>query len=76
VVQIVGSVGYGDKQVEIPEKGNEIVLKLMRKCLHKNRKERPVFKWICEYLDNAEREKKSISTFYFLNFRYCIKRVR
>ena len=58
VTQIVGSVGYGDKQVEIPEKGNKVILELMKRCLSKDRKARPSFEDITEYLKSSEKQKK------------------
>jgi Protein tyrosine kinase. len=59
VNQIIGSVGYGDKQVEIPDKGNEIILNLMRRCLNKDKTKRPSFKEIVKILENSERQRKS-----------------
>jgi len=56
--QIVGSVGYGDNQVQIPEQGNEIILTLMKKCLNKDRKARPNFKTIAEYLKHTDKHRK------------------
>ena len=61
VNQIVGSVGYGEKQVPIPESGNEIINTLMKKCLLKNRNERPTFKDIAEFLKDTDRHRKSKS---------------
>lgn len=60
--QIVGSVGYGDKQVPIPENGNEIINALMRKCLARERNDRPSFKAISEYLKDTDRHRKRKST--------------
>lgn len=58
VTQIVGSVGYGDKQIEIPEKGNKVIIDIMKLCLNKDRKKRPDFQSIVEFLDNSEKVKK------------------
>lgn len=58
VLQIVGSVGFGDNQVKIPEKGNEVILDLIRKCLHKDRKSRPLFSAIVEFLESSNNSTK------------------
>jgi len=59
--QIVGSVGYGDKQVPIPETGNEIMRILMKKCLNKDRKKRPSFKQIADFLKESDKHRKTIA---------------
>eukprot|EP01016_Furgasonia_blochmanni_P055530 TRINITY_DN9313_c0_g1_i1.p1 TRINITY_DN9313_c0_g1~~TRINITY_DN9313_c0_g1_i1.p1 ORF type:complete len:474 (-),score=40.80 TRINITY_DN9313_c0_g1_i1:300-1661(-) len=43
VMQIVGAVGYTDYQVEIPQKGNKVLLKILRACLNKDKTMRPTF---------------------------------
>jgi serine/threonine protein kinase len=43
ITQILGSVGYGDGQVEIPQVGNYTLLKLMQTCLYKETSKRPTF---------------------------------
>lgn len=58
VTQIVGSVGYGDKQVAIPEEGNKDIIEIMKMCLNKDRTKRPDFQSIVEYLDNSDKVKK------------------
>jgi tRNA A-37 threonylcarbamoyl transferase component Bud32 len=60
VNQIVGSVGYGENQVQIPEKGNPIISNLIQKCLNKDRGKRPDFKTIVHYLENSDKQLKYI----------------
>jgi serine/threonine protein kinase len=69
VTQIVGSVGYGDKQVEIPEKGNKTLIEIMKLCLNKDRTKRPDFQSIVEMMDNSEKAK--IGKVEYSWFEYC-----
>lgn len=57
--QIIGPVGYGDKQVDIPTQGNEVLINLMKHCLKKDKKQRPTFDEIKNYLMKHQKEKKS-----------------
>ena len=59
--QIIGSVGYADKQVLVPQKGNPLILKIMRWCLAKDRTRRPKTSQVLEALtdDNNKQEKQS-----------------
>ena len=59
VQQIVGSVGYGDDQVTIPESGNQIIINVMIRCLSKQRKERPSFKEIISMIIDDKKQKNS-----------------
>ena len=59
VQQIVGSVGYGDNQVSIPENGNQIIINVMIRCLSKQRKERPSFKEIISMIIDDKKQKNS-----------------
>ena len=56
----MGAVGYGDKQVTIPETRNEVMRILMKKCLNKDRTKRPNFKQIAEFLKESDKHRKSI----------------
>lgn len=62
IPQIIGAVGFDNYQVPLPTKGNLLILKLMEKCLNRDRSERPNFKYIVENLQNRNRakEKKSM----------------
>lgn len=69
IAQIIGAVGFDNYQVSLPKKGNMLILKIMEKCLNRNRVSRPNFKYIVECLQNRnrEKEKKSQIVFFFLN---------
>lgn len=62
--QLTGAVGYGDYQVEIPETGNQTLIKIMKLCLNKDRNKRPTFIQIKEMLSDlsALNEKKGMTT--------------
>ena len=62
--QIIGAVGYGDKQVPIPTEGNPLVIEIMKKCLNKDRKKRPTFLYIGDKLTevNNQLAKKRIES--------------
>jgi len=49
-MQIVGSVGYGGKSLKIPNFGNSLIVKLIKKCLRRKREDRPTFKEILSML--------------------------
>eukprot|EP01016_Furgasonia_blochmanni_P029901 TRINITY_DN3127_c0_g1_i1.p1 TRINITY_DN3127_c0_g1~~TRINITY_DN3127_c0_g1_i1.p1 ORF type:complete len:881 (+),score=200.72 TRINITY_DN3127_c0_g1_i1:144-2786(+) len=65
VWQIIASVGYDNKQVEIPKKGNKLILEIIRLCLNYEREKRPTFKQILEMLQNRNKEQDSKA--YLLN---------
>eukprot|EP01015_Nassula_variabilis_P014344 TRINITY_DN2184_c0_g1_i2.p1 TRINITY_DN2184_c0_g1~~TRINITY_DN2184_c0_g1_i2.p1 ORF type:complete len:132 (+),score=32.47 TRINITY_DN2184_c0_g1_i2:64-459(+) len=44
--QIIASVGYDKKQVEIPKAGSPLILEIIRQCLSFERQDRPTFKQI------------------------------
>jgi hypothetical protein len=41
--QILGSVGYGTKQVKMPETGGDLIISIIKMCLVKERTKRPLF---------------------------------
>jgi len=61
ITQIIGSVGFDNYRVPIPQKGNPLILKVMERCLNRDIDKRPSFKVIVEWLEsrNREKEKKS-----------------
>ena len=61
VSDIVVNVGYEGKQIQIPVKGNQLILSLVRKCLDMEMKNRPTFREILEILQhkNKDNQKKS-----------------
>ena len=56
-MQVVGAVGYENNQVKLPTIGNPLILKIIEKCLQRERKNRPTFKEIVNWLDINNREK-------------------
>ena len=49
VQQIIGTVGFDDSfMIDIPKKGNQLILKLIRKCLNRDPLKRPKFTEIVE----------------------------
>lgn len=62
VTQILGAVGWDHLQVPIPENGNDILLKIIRECLVKDRNKRPIFSQIVDALQTKNRgqENKSL----------------
>ena len=70
--QIQGYVAYHKKSVEIPKKGNPVVLNVIRQCLQYEREDRPNFAEICEMLNTkneAKEERKHVikQLDYFFN---------
>lgn len=55
--QILGAVGYGEKQVKIPDSGSPLIIKLINKCLSKTRTNRPLFPEIVKLLENYSDKK-------------------
>eukprot|EP01016_Furgasonia_blochmanni_P038113 TRINITY_DN4572_c0_g2_i1.p1 TRINITY_DN4572_c0_g2~~TRINITY_DN4572_c0_g2_i1.p1 ORF type:complete len:289 (+),score=28.48 TRINITY_DN4572_c0_g2_i1:2-868(+) len=51
VMQIVGAVGYGTYRVEMPTQGNQSLIEMMKKCLSREKNDRPSFREIIEFLD-------------------------
>ena len=58
VMEIIDSVGYEDLSVEIPKEGPELLIKLLTKCLSKDKKKRPLFKAITEIFENEVKKEK------------------
>lgn len=68
-MQIVGSVGFDeDHQVEVPDEGIPLIIKIIKICLNRDRTKRPSFCKIVEMLhvSNRTKEKK----------RYIIKELQ
>ena len=61
VPQIIGSVGYDNLQVPLPKQGNGLILKIMERSLDRERKKRPTFNQIVEFLQNKNRGKENKS---------------
>ena len=58
VPQIIGSVGFDNYRVPIPQKGSPLILKVMERCLNRDREKRPSIKVIVEWLQNRNKEKE------------------
>eukprot|EP01016_Furgasonia_blochmanni_P008959 TRINITY_DN13705_c0_g1_i4.p1 TRINITY_DN13705_c0_g1~~TRINITY_DN13705_c0_g1_i4.p1 ORF type:complete len:306 (-),score=44.42 TRINITY_DN13705_c0_g1_i4:372-1289(-) len=56
VWQIIALVGYEGKIVDIPKKGNPVILDLIKRCLNYDRTKRPTFKQILDSLQVRHKE--------------------
>ena len=61
VPQIIGSVGYDNLQVPLPKQGNSMILKILERCLDRERAKRPTFSQLVEILQNKNRGKENKS---------------
>ncbi len=61
VPQIIGSVGYDNLQVPLPKQGNGLILKIIERSLDRDRKKRPMFNQIVEFIQNNNRGKENKS---------------
>ena len=61
VSDIVVNVGYEGKQIQIPVKGNQLILSLVRKCLDMEMKNRPTFREILEILQQKSKDNQKKS---------------
>mgnify|MGYP000909745387 CR=1 FL=1 len=50
VNEIILKVGWEGKQVEIPTRGNPLIIEIMKMCLNLERENRPTFKEIIDHL--------------------------
>ncbi len=50
VNEIILKVSWEGKQVEIPTRGNPLIIEIMKKCLNLEREKRPTFKEIIDHL--------------------------
>lgn len=58
VNEIIFKVGWEGKHVEIPSRGNPLILQIMKMCLDFERTKRPTFKEIIDTLQKDTRKSK------------------
>ena len=59
ILKIINSVGYENYSIQIPKKGQALLIELVDMCLNRNRNKRPTFKRILEKLQERRKHKKS-----------------
>ena len=60
ISDIIATVGYDGKQINLPTKGNAVILSIMKNCLDLDRDNRPTFKQIVGQLQ--QRNKGMVSS--------------
>jgi len=55
ISEIIATVGYEGKQVNLPSKGNSIILSIMKNCLNLDKHQRPTFKQIVDQLQQRNK---------------------
>jgi len=60
ISDIIATVGYDGKQINLPTKGNQVILAIMKSCLELDKNSRPTFKQIVGQLQ--QRNKGMVSS--------------
>ncbi len=60
ISDIIATVGYDGKQINLPTKGNQVILAIMKSCLELDKHGRPTFKQIVGQLQ--QRNKGMVSS--------------
>lgn len=70
VNEIILKVGWEGRQVEIPTRGNPLILQIMKMCLSHEREKRPTFKEIVDKLQPKlkDTQKAKVNSVHLVHF--------
>ena len=67
VNEIVFKVGWEGKQVEIPTRGNPLIIQIMKMCLNLEREKRPTFKEIIDTLQPKLKDSRKLKVSFLIS---------